>query len=674
MAVYNYTKSTVFIDTLTDEILDAGLDTYDYTHWTEPDSLSIYFTSTLSAGDETTLDNIVTNHTGEVVIHPEGEIAISDGEGNIIFVSHLHSLGELTDVPFPPSSGTYILEDNDGELSWVSPDSNYINYISFGESSDTVLSDGCLLKVTGGSTIGYLMPDSGSIKQLSVLTDVSNNNEYEVLKNDSIVETLTLSGTISGSINNLNISYSQNDILKARISTTGSDINSSYSPDSNTLFLAHFDSDNASSRHITNSSTIVKGMSGRVNGATLNITGKFNKCVDFDGSNDYIEFLHHDNYETQNCTVEFWFKPDDVSGTQHLFSKDSSGYDTGGHLTIGLVGDEVYFRQQSSSASKEYTSSGKNLVAGTWYHLALVMGTGGIKFFLDGTQVYSDGTWTNGFNGNREPFVIGAGIWGNTDSYVNTLSYYFHGKIDELRISDNRRYDNNFSVSTEAFTSDSNTVGLWHLDETSGSVVEDSSGTIHNTMIQASGSFPSIDASTVKIGTHSLKMNNSSNDWLRTIHTSDYEVTAFTVEGWIYQFTDCYDGIIFQKGDSNTEGGLQIKWIDLGDKLDVTYWGSSTSRIITPTDTFDSYEWNHFAVTIDDSNFKVYINGSLVDSESLTADFQNVWTNNTDDIYIASRNDRTLFMQAYYDEFRISDIVRTYGSSDVKKISMLIGV
>ena len=549
-------------------------------------------------------------------------------------------------------------------------------HLTFGKKSDTNLT-ATLFEVTGGSTLGYVMPTAGTITGLGVITDSSNSLKYDILVNGVEETSTTFSSQISKTVTGLSVAYSADDIIQARLSGTVVDIQSEYTSDSYTLFLAHFNTEITSERHVINSSTICKGMSGRThNSTTLGVSGKFNKAGDFDGSDDYIEILHHKNYDTQNITWECWFKADSTYGTDYLFSKDATGYGTGGHFAVYRSSSDLYVRSQTSSTDKTQ-AFGVSISTGTWYHVAVVLGSGGMKLFFDGTLKYSSGSWTQGWDGNRQPIIIGANAAASGECQSNNLDSYWKGRICEMRISNTRRYESSFSPSGSQFSVDANTIGLWHFDETSGNLIYDSSDTIHNAMMQTSGSFSTFDSSTKKFGAQSIKMNNSPNDWLRFIHNTYYEQTEITVEGWVNQYTDDYDGIILHKGSSSTEGGLIIKWIDIDNKIEVTYYGASTSRtILTGINSFNSFEWHHFAVTLDDSYFKLYIDGTLVGTEALTSDFQNVWLNNKDDVYIGSNGGSSEFLQAYIDEFRISNTIRAYGSAtgNIKKVSMLVEV
>jgi len=542
-------------------------------------------------------------------------------------------------------------------------------FVPFGKVDASGIGNGPL-ETAGNTTLGHRMPSSGSIQSVGIRTDQLNSNTYSLLIDSSSELDIIFSDQDEKTVDSLDIPYSKNQVLNAQITTQGSDIESPYSPDANTLFLAPMDGDDEDDRHVTNTSTITKGMAGRlVNGAAFSTTTKFGtSSVNFDGYNDYMQLLHHDAYNVQNCTVEFFFRPDDTYGDQIIFSKDASGY--GGHLQIGIDGDDIYVRSQSTSNQKTIQFD-PNIQAGTWYHVAVVMGTGGIKVFLDGTLRSSDGSWTQGLNGNIEPICIGCANSHSYYDYYNNCGDYFNGQVDELRISNTRRYETNFTVPSSAFTKDVNTVGLWHFDEGSGSLAYDSSDTIHNATMMATGSMCSINNSIVKHGTHSIFMNNSYNDWLRFNHNPLYESSEITVESWMYP--KCDDGTIFDKGGYNqVEGGLIIKWEDC-ERIKVQYYGASTSRTLySANGSFPDYQWHHFAVTINSSEIKLFIDGVEVDSETLTTDYQNVWANNKSDAYFAAKPNRSDWMRCHLDDFRISNIVRTYSSSNVKQISMLI--
>ncbi|MEM7201301.1 MAG: LamG-like jellyroll fold domain-containing protein, partial [Planctomycetota bacterium] len=175
------------------------------------------------------------------------------------------------------------------------------------------------------------------------------------------------------------------------------------------------------------------------NSVTLGATGvdgSGTTAAEFDGCNDFVEIPHDSSYELDNGTVQMWFNAEDTSGTQGLFSKDSSGYDSGGHFSLYTEGDDLKLRIQSTSSS--YTVTAANTIsADTWHHVAVSFGDDGLKLYLDGAEVATD-SYTGGLQGNTEPITIGAGSWGSGNGTSSGWSSPFEGKIDEVAIFDSQ--------------------------------------------------------------------------------------------------------------------------------------------------------------------------------------------------------------------------------------------
>ena len=170
-------------------------------------------------------------------------------------------------------------------------------------------------------------------------------------------------------------------------------------------------------------------------GVTLGQTGRVSNAFTFDGSSGHVEVPHHDDYLLDDGTVSFWFYAEDTSGHQAMLSKDSSGYDTGGHLHIYLNGSTLTVRFQDTSSSHSLTETG--IVASTWYHVAFTFGSNGAELYLNGELVDTDshtggmGT-TSGGSGNYEPMVFGAGTWSSGNLTKNSVNYYFNGSMDAI--------------------------------------------------------------------------------------------------------------------------------------------------------------------------------------------------------------------------------------------------
>ena len=656
--IKNTLNEVVYITDLSNQYI-AELDTFE---------LSDYYDVTEINGSQS-LKDLINNGTF-IINDGTNDLSIEDALEHTKDVTNFEIIKNLSDLPeVPPIESGKVLQGVDStSVIWVEK-SNSEGYLHFGISSAQYLSDGIIPAIALNED-GYTMPKDGTIESLGVITDESNNHTFEILKNNSVVSSLVFSDNVQKSSSDLNISFVKDDIINLKSITNNSsvsNINNVYTPDVNTLWLAHIDGDNEDLRHITNSSTIAKGMSGRVIGATLNSTGIFDKCISFDGSN-YVELLHHDNYNTLDSTIEFFFNANSLSDWQCLFSKE----DTIEGIWIGMDSNNIY-----SYVDDDENTDTTSLSTDTWYHLAIVMGTGGLKIFLNGIMIHTDAT-TGGLNGNVELMALGASLENNDADYYKNLDYHFNGKIDELRISNNRRYESNFTTPTAEFTTDANTVGLWHFNEISGFLVYDESDTIQNAMCMADGSMLQIKDDHKVFGTHSLKLNDSRDDWIRSNHLPEYESLTITVEGWIRAHHDKDTGIVFQKGDINTEGGLNVMWSKHLKRLETTYAGASTTRLLhTNADSFKKDQWHHFAVTLLSDRIEILVDGAIQDYEDLTTDYQNVWLNNKSDIYWGRNGTSpTYYGQVYLDELRISNIIRTYSGtiSGIKQVTAIVGV
>ncbi len=175
-------------------------------------------------------------------------------------------------------------------------------------------------------------------------------------------------------------------------------------------------------------------------GTTLGVGGQVDAAAEFDGSSGHVAIDHNDAFLADAGAITLWFYLDNTSGRKELFSKDSSGYDTGGHVTMYANGDDVEVRFQDTSSS--YTlNSGNVLSASTWHHAALTFGAGGLRLYVDGALVDSDshtggmGT-SSGGTGNFEPIALGANTWASGNLTLWPMSNYLDGRLDDVRFYD----------------------------------------------------------------------------------------------------------------------------------------------------------------------------------------------------------------------------------------------
>lgn len=159
---------------------------------------------------------------------------------------------------------------------------------------------------------------------------------------------------------------------------------------------------------------------------------------------------------------------------------DSRGW-VAGVTRSGASDLVVVFGVAGASLTWATITGSRNVGDGKWHHVAIVrrQSTGVIELYVDGaldaSGTYSTGnlSYPDGYDpgiGQNNPYlVLGAEKHDAGGSYPS-----YNGKMDELRISDTRRYTTAFTPPSGPFSPDANTMGLYHFNEATGTVLKDS--------------------------------------------------------------------------------------------------------------------------------------------------------------------------------------------------------
>lgn len=191
-------------------------------------------------------------------------------------------------------------------------------------------------------------------------------------------------------------------------------------------------------------------------------------ALSFSGSN-YVQVPGSSSLNvSNNLTIEAWAKPASVSGFADIAGKGSS-YELA--VQQADYGFQVLFQMLSGGTWYSATSVPSGALApNQWYHIAATYDGSTMRIYINGVQMGSlavSGT----IDTSTAPFRI-ATVDAQTDNFT--------GEIDEVRVSNTIRYTGGFKPSSGPFTSDANTMGLWHLDEGTGTTTVDSSGNNNN--------------------------------------------------------------------------------------------------------------------------------------------------------------------------------------------------
>ena len=193
-----------------------------------------------------------------------------------------------------------------------------------------------------------------------------------------------------------------------------------------TRLLLHFDE--TSGRTARDSSAYEN--EGRVNGdARWEPSGRFGGCVYLDGDWDVVRCGNDGSLlPLERITFEAWVKPETVSGTRQIISKDILGvpwYQY--HLQIR---DGVVTAGVTTTTGHIAVKADDPLKTGEWTHLAGAFDRAELRLFVNGheqTEVARGGKQLADGDGQ-----LNVGAWSN--------DYWYKGYVDDVRVSSCVRY------------------------------------------------------------------------------------------------------------------------------------------------------------------------------------------------------------------------------------------
>ena len=389
--------------------------------------------------------------------------------------------------------------------------------------------------------------------------------------------------------------------------------------------------------------------------ATDWVPGKRGKALDFDGSNDYVTMgnITADDFGTGPMSVSVWFKTSSVGYQEPVDNKTAGTNLAGFNLYMNTGSNKMTFR--IADGTNQRSISGITAVDNNqWHHAVGVRNGDTITIYIDGVQ---EGTATgvSAYNiSNATTFFVGA--YGTGAGQAN-----WNGLIDDVRVYNRALsateiqalYESTYravNVSQNNRLTDG-LVGFWSFNgpDMSGVTAYDRSGNNNN------GTLTNGPALTYgKVG-QALSFDGV-NDWIDNITQPAIQISPniFTVVGMLNPgnqtsrfITPNSAGIdqYIQYDATNRRLDVGItEFADINNRL-----RSSTSGSM-PIDT-----WTHWAVSINNKNIKIYINGVLNSEFNESIDIAD-WTGNW---RIGQRGNSTFWYKGKLDEVRIYNRVLT---------------
>ncbi|NHZ86155.1 MAG: hypothetical protein GWP19_09765 [Planctomycetia bacterium] len=373
-----------------------------------------------------------------------------------------------------------------------------------------------------------------------------------------------------------------------------------------------------------------------------------NNALNFDGSNDFIAVSNISLNGYTAVTFEAWVYPLSFNGVAEDYISNLTGHDdASGLLRIG-DNDPSHMQENSRPQFAVVTTDGVDkcnattmMYANTWYHLAGTYDGSNLKIYV---------------NGNLEDTEPHTGSISTTETSINiggpnSSSRFFDGIVDEVRIWNTARSETEIrqNMYKELTGGESGLVAYYNLNETTGTVADNSEGT------------SSLDGSLTNMaGTEWLTSNaifgpknyldfNGTSNYVDIPSDASFNNTTFSVEFWL-KMDDTpasWDGII-DKGRYNPFQDWYFLAINgtLGAMFGVPGIGEIWFGI-------NDNNWHHVAGTCDGTESKVYLDGKLQGTATGT------YTVSTNGIRIGYTLTPWYFLNGGIDELRIWSDVRT---------------
>jgi len=204
-------------------------------------------------------------------------------------------------------------------------------------------------------------------------------------------------------------------------------------------------------------------------------------ALKFDGNDDHVIINHTESLNiTKAITIEAWIYPTAVGSTNGdvaILSKDEL-LGGGGNFSYALA---FRFRKGLRCSFNNFTvdlsTADNSINLHEWTHVACTYDGDSIIAYINGQSInsraYSEDVYSNSY-----PLYLG--VW-----YQNNTEYSFIGTMDEIRLWNYARSENEIQSTMNIGLSDADSglVGYWKFDEGIGDTTSDASGAGNNGLL-----------------------------------------------------------------------------------------------------------------------------------------------------------------------------------------------
>ncbi len=418
------------------------------------------------------------------------------------------------------------------------------------------------------------------------------------------------------------------------------------------------------------SGEVADGSGNGLHGTAMNglstATAKVCRGGNFNGVNGPVEIADNALLDiSDELTVSAWIQPNAIpgSGLKTILSKDEN-YE----FHINTAGEIYWWWNDSNGNVRSLATSGANLIAGNWYHVAITYRSGQQRIYVNAIPLASS-SYSGTLLTNADPLHIGG-----DQGYAGRQ---FDGLIDEVRVYATEQSQAQVNADMLATHPCPVTpVALYHLDESAWGIVVDSSGGSNDGStvgtVTASSASPAIAGDPGTCGYADVPNNNTTTpmDAIDSGIDIDTQVgNQGTISFW-YKSNTIWDGgndrQLFDASNSTTRKYFQLMLdnrgrlrFELEDSADANH-SVRTNRLNIAANT-----WTHVAVTWDltADQLEIYVNGALSNSNNINStgaigDLDTLYIGDNRSNYLAGNATRRS-ADGSFDEIRIYNLVQT---------------
>lgn len=379
-----------------------------------------------------------------------------------------------------------------------------------------------------------------------------------------------------------------------------------------------------------NSGNIAGDSKGNNDGSIVGadwITGINQTALNFNGTNGNVEIPTNDalNIVNDKISLSVWFKKDInnaggafiVNKVKYILRMDNHG--------------KVNFAIYNPGWNSVTIPWSKRIIDTDWHNVVATYDGSNMKLYID-TVLLAEKSTSGNLKSSNANILIGS----------QTNTNYFSGVLDEVAIYTKalsmQEIIDIYNNTPNPGTGEQNLISLWNFNENSGNIAGDSennndgtiSGAVWETGVEGS----------------SLKFDGN-DDYVLIPNADNLNLTdKITIMAWA-KTNENKTAKIAQKGDYDGHGIWQDKWN--GWKCGIRLSTNNSHSINWGNGIPVFGEWYHIALTYDGSIIKLFVNGQLKNTKSVTGTLKI----NSRNFSIGSDNGSQKFFNGNIDDVRI---------------------